>query len=106
MKPRCENCRHHKLTEQPDSWMVVCGKDDERVHRWYRCRYWEDERMDGNKCCMNCKCHVSAWDSPEEECECPYVLCSKTGKAVPKWNDCDEWEDGDETYHGQQSEVQ
>ena len=89
-KPRCENCRHHKFTNQPDSWMVICTKDGEVAHRWYRCGYWEDERMDGDKCCMNCMNHDPVY---AEDPECPYVRCKITGKAVPKWDDCDEWED-------------
>ena len=105
-KPRCENCRHHKLTNQPDSWMLKCTKDDEPVHRWYVCKEWEDENMDGNKCCLSCKYHEYSFDIPLPdfmEPECPYVRCTKTGKAMPKWYDCDEWEAEDETHHGQQS---
>ena len=63
--------------------------------------------MDGEKCCQNCRHHLFAFDIPGyREAEFPYVACTMSGNIVPKWNDCEEWEDEHEAHHGQQSEVQ
>ena len=59
------------------------------------------QKMTENKCCLNCKKHypipcLLQADDPE----CPYVRCSVSGEVVPKWADCDEWEEREDVDTG------
>lgn len=96
MKPRCENCRHHKVDDhEPASWFVSCAleRPPEDVMRWYRCEQWtpraEKKAADtGEQSCRTCR-HSEKIYRDED---CPYLACTLEGATVPKWSGCDMWE--------------
>ena len=57
--------------------------------------------MNDGRCCLNCRYHEPIPDIlPEDNPECPYIRCQRDKSVHPKWDDCEDWRDCDDTLDG------